>query len=462
MSDIDTILARIDAELPQSLERLFEFIRIPSISTDAASAADVRTAAEWARAQLSELGFDASVRETDGLPMVVGHNKDADNTHHVLFYGHYDVQPVDPVSLWDTEPFNPVIVTRDDGTKQIVGRGSSDDKGQLMTFIEACRATRDVMGGLPLKVTILLEGEEETGSPSMNPFLAANKEELKADIGLVCDTSMWDASTPALTVMLRGMSAVEVTLTAASRDLHSGGYGSAACNPLHVLARIVSDLHDDNGGVTIKDFYDGVHEMPADVRTQWDSLPFDPSAFLGEVGLSEPAGEKDRSVLEQIWSRPTCEINGMHGGYIGAGTKTVIPAQANVKISFRLVGTQDPQAIIANLKAFVLARLPSDCTADFIIHGASPAITLPLDSPEFAAAQAALADEWGKPAVTMGCGGSIPIVGAFQDILGMDSIMPGFSLDDDRIHSPNEKYDLKSFHGGIRSWARIIHNISKS
>ena len=462
MTDINKILAQVDSNLPASLDRLFDFVRIPSISTSPDTADDVRKAAEWACAELASLGFDASVRETTGLPMVVAHLNNPAATKRVLFYGHVDVQPVDPLALWDTDPFDPQIVTRDDGSKKIAGRGTADDKGQLMTFVEACRAWLETEGEIPLNLTVLLEGEEETGSPSMNGFLEANKAELQADIGLVCDTGMWDAETPAITVMLRGLASMEVTLKAASRDLHSGLYGSAAANPLHIMARIVADLRDDNGSITLPGFYDGVEDPPAETKAQWDALDFDGAKFLGDVGLAVPAGEKDRTLLEQIWSRPTCEINGFNGGYAGDGTKTVIPAEANVKFTFRLVAGQDPEKILHSLKEFVEARIPADCQADIQLHGGAPAIKLPHDRAEVAAAAEALSAEWQTPCVLVGGGGSIPIVGAFQSILGLDSILAGFSLEDDRLHSPNEKYELTSFHKGTRSWVRIIDAVSKS
>lgn len=352
-------------------------------------------------------------------------------------------------------PFEPQIVEAN-GRKLIVARGAADDKGQLMTFIEACRAFVAVEGKLPLPITILFEGEEETGSPSLKPFLDAHKDELKADLALVCDTDMWDAGTPAVTTMLRGLVLEEVVIRGASRDLHSGLFGGPAINPIRVLARVLADIHDGEGRVAIPGFYDGVGELAREIRAQWMSLEFDESNFLGEIGLSTPAGEKGRHVLEQLWSRPTCDVNGIVGGYTGEGSKTVIPAKASAKVSFRLVGEQDPVAVREAFRAFVRARMPADCKAEFISHGASPALQLPLDSPHLARTRSALEAEWGRPAVLKGSGGSIPIVGAFKHDLGMDSLLVGFGLDDDRIHSPNEKYDLSSFHKGARSWARIL------
>ena len=273
---------------------------------------------------------------------------------------------------------------------------------------------------------------------------------------LVCDTGMWDRATPAITTLLRGLLLEEVIVQGASRDLHSGLFGGAAVNPIYVLARIIADIHDANGRITIPDFYEGVEELPPDIADQWRALNFDEVKFLSDVGLSTPAGEKDRSVLEQILSRPTCDVNGVTGGYTGKGSKTVLPAQASAKFSFRLVGKQDPERISASFREFVHARLPADCRAQFLSHGASGAIALPFGSEALRRARRALQAEWGKEPVLIGSGGSIPIVGIFKRDLKMDALMIGFGLEDDRIHSPNEKYELTSFHKGARSWARIL------
>ena len=460
MATIETVLAKLDDNREAALDRLFALLAIPSVSTDPAFKGECRRAADWLAAHLAGLGFEASVRDTPGHPMVVAHAKaNRRDAPHVLFYGHYDVQPADPLDLWEADPFAPRIVGEGEA-RQIVARGVADDKGQLMTFVEACRAFHET-GGLPCNVTILFEGEEETGSPSLPGFLAANKAELAADVALVCDTSMWDKTTPAITTMLRGLLLEEVVVKAAVRDLHSGMFGGPVTNPIHVLSRIVADLHDDKGRIALPGFYDGVDELPDEVAEQWRALPFDEHAFLANVGLSEPAGEDDRSVLEKIWSRPTCDVNGIVGGYTAKGSKTVLPAEASAKFSFRLVGRQNPEKIVEAFHAFVKARVPSDCRVEFIPHGASGALQLPIASEALTRARRALAAEWEKEPVLAGCGGSIPIVGAFKRDLGMESLMVGFGLDDDRIHSPNEKYELSSFRKGARSWARILDELAK-
>ena len=324
-----------------------------------------------------------------------------------------------------------------------------------MTFVEACRAFKQ-FGGPPCQITVLFEGEEETGSPSLPAFLSKNSKTLKADIALVCDTGMWDRSTPAITTALRGIVSEEVTLTGANRDLHSGLYGGMAVNPIHALAKILGALHDDSGAVALPGFYEGVEELPQEISDQWNSLNFDAVAFLRDVGLTTPAGERDRTPLEQVWSRPTCDVNGIVGGYTGEGTKTVLPAKASAKVTFRLVGKQNPERVAQAFRAFVTSRLPPDVKAEFIDHGGSPAISLPIKNQALRLARRALEVEWGKPAALVGCGGSIPIVGSFKRELGMDSLLVGFARDDDQIHSPNEKYERTSFHKGARSWARIL------
>jgi acetylornithine deacetylase/succinyl-diaminopimelate desuccinylase-like protein len=459
---LPAVLQKIDAGLDQSLERLFEFLRIQSISTDPAYNKECQAAAAFVAKDLSGIGFQTSIRQTEGHPIVVGKGGGAGNgkSPRVLFYGHYDVQPVDPLDLWDTPPFTPRIAVLPDGRKIIVARGACDDKGQVMTFVEACRAFVAVTGELPLPITMMIEGEEECGSNHLFGFVKDNAEEFKLDLALVCDTSMWDPATPMVTTSLRGLVYEEVRLTCADRDLHSGLFGGAAQNPLRVLARILAAMHDDNGRVTIPGFYDGVKDLPSDIKADLKGLDLTPENFLAEVGLKVPAGENDRMLIEQIATRPTAEINGLIGGYTGEGAKTVIPGQATAKVSFRLVGAQDPQKIRAAFHAFVRARLPADAKAEFKSFAGAPATELPFDNPALAKTRAALADEWGKKALAMGEGGSIPIVGDFKRVLGMDTIMVGFALDDDRVHSPNEKYDLTSFHKGTRSWARILASLA--
>ena len=454
---LDKVLDHIDADLGNATARLLDLLRIESISTDPAYADDCDAAADWLVEDLQSIGFEADKRPTPGHPMVMA--TAGTGGTHVLFYGHYDVQPVDPLDLWDTPPFEPGLEETDNGPV-IRGRGSSDDKGQLMTFVEACRAWKEVTGELPNQISIFFEGEEESGSPSLVPYMEAHKDELQADVALICDTGMVERNTPSIVTMLRGLVGEIVTIHGPNKDLHSGMYGGPSMNPIRILNRALADLHDENGAVTLKGFYDGVPELPGQISEQWKGLAFDQDKFLGEVGLSEPAGEKDRSVLEQIWSRPTAEVNGIWGGYTGEGFKTVLPAEVHAKVSFRLVGTQDPEKIRTAFRAHVESYLPKDCTAEFHAHGGSAAAQMAIDHPAFEASRNALSDEWDNAGVYVGCGGSIPIAGHFQKIVGLETMLIGFAQDDDAIHSPNEKYDLRSFHKGIRSWARILAALS--
>ncbi len=454
---LNDVLARLDADLPAATDRLMALLRIPSISTDPAFRDDCDKAADWLVKDLQSIGIDAQKRPTTGHPMVVGHIDGPVNGNgpHLLFYGHYDVQPVDPPDLWDRDPFDPEIQDTPKG-RVIRARGASDDKGQLMTFIEACRAWKAVRGKLPCAITFFLEGEEESGSPSLVPFMRENADELTCDIALICDTGLFESKVPAITTMLRGLLGEDFTITGPSRDLHSGMYGGIAMNPIRVLTRILAGVQDDTGAITLPGFYDDVPELSDEIRSQWQRLNFDHSGFLGDVGLKHPAGESDRTPLEMIWSRPSFDINGIWGGYTGDGFKTVLPSQASAKLSFRLVGNQDPETIRASFRQYLESNLPEGFKVEYRTEKGAAASQMSVADPAFEKARAALSDEWPSAAAYVGCGGSIPIAGYFKEILGMDAMLIGFGRDDDQIHSPNEKYDMESFHKGMRSWARIL------
>ena len=454
---VAAVLQHVDSRLDRSRENLFDLLRIPSISAQPAHQQDCARAAKWVCDQYADLGFRAEVRPTTGHPVVVAHYPGpSDYTGpHVLYYGHYDVQPVDPLELWTSPPFEPQLIDGPHG-KRFVARGAVDDKGQSMMFLEALRAWHEVSGSIPARITVLVEGEEELGSPNLEPFLIANKDELASDLALISDTGMWDVDTPAISMMLRGMTYAQVTLKAANRDLHSGLYGGSALNPINALTRILGDLQDANGRIQLPGFYDKVKAVSNAQRAQWDALGFDERAFLGKIGLTAPAGERGYSALERLWARPTADINGIWGGYTGAGSKTVIPSEASAKVSFRLVPNQDPDEVMEQFKRFIAERLPPGATVEYEALSRTPGIEVNIESPWVRAAQVVLTEEYGKPAVLMGCGGSIPVVTSLRLVLGIDSLLMGFGLDDDQVHSPNEKFEQTCFHHGIRSHARLL------
>jgi acetylornithine deacetylase/succinyl-diaminopimelate desuccinylase-like protein len=460
-TSIDDVLARLEADREGAQARWFDILRIPSVSAQPKHAADCVRAAEWFRDQLTGLGFEAAVRPTAGHPAVVAHHPGPGTGAgpHLLYYGHYDVQPAEPFELWETPPFEPTLRDGPNGPR-VYARGAVDDKGQVMMWLEAFRAWHAATGSMPARITVLIEGEEEVGSVNLKPFVAANRDELRADICVISDTGMWDIDTPGVTTRLRGMVYTQIDIRAASRDLHSGSYGGSALNPINLLTRILGELKDDTGRIQLDGFYDGIPELTNAQAAQWAELGFDESAFLGRIGLSVPSGERGRSGLERLWARPTADINGIWGGYAGPGSKTVIAAEAGAKLSFRLVPGQDPERIAAGLRAFIAERLPADATAEVQVFGSGPAIEIPSDSRWVAAALASLAEEYGRPAVLMGCGGSIPVVDSFRRELGLDSLLIGFGLDDDQVHSPNEKFDIRCFVHGARSHARLLAKLA--
>lgn len=459
MIDINNIILRVDQNIDSSLDSLFDFLRIKSISTNPVYKKDCEKASAWLNTYLNKIGLNSKIYNTNGNPIVF-----ANLTHkniekpHILFYGHYDVQPPDPIEKWNSDPFNPVLKNIN-GKQAIVARGSSDDKGQLMTFIEALRAYLEVLGELPISISVLLEGEEESGSLSMNSFFETHSNLLKADCIFICDTGMWDANTPAITTQLRGLLSEEFDIIGPNRDLHSGEFGGTAWNPIRVLSDVISGIHDDNGRITIKDFYKGVEELDELTSNRWKSLELNAKDYLNNIGQTSSSGEIDRTLLEQIWSRPTFEINGIYGGYTEAGTKTVIPSKATAKITCRLVGKQNPDELIKNIHQYIESKLPAGVNVCFKGHEGASAIQTDISTEFFKSAENAIKEEWNVSPVLTGGGGSIPIVESFKSKLGMDSLLLGFALDDDCIHSPNEKYNLESFHKGIRTWTRIIHNI---
>ena len=456
---LDRVLEHIEAGLDGTRARWFELLRIPSVSAQPVHGADCAAAAEWLRSNLAEIGFVAKVLPTAGHPVVMAHHPGTQPGPRLLYYGHYDVQPAEPLELWTSPPFEPVVSEGPHGPR-VSARGAVDDKGQVMMWLEALRGWHAAAGGPPCPVTVLIEGEEEVGSANLEPFLAEHRASLAADIAVISDTGMWDIDTPAVTTRLRGMVYAELTLHGAERDLHSGLFGGSALNPINALTRILGDLHDADGRIQLPGFYDGIAETSPAQAAEWQALGFDEAALLGAIGLSAPVGERGRTALDRMWARPTADINGIWGGYTGPGSKTVIAAQASAKVSFRLVPGQDPQAVFAAFQRFVADRTPPDARVSFELFSTAPGIEIPTDSQWVRAAKAALAEEYGRPAVLMGSGGSIPVVESMRRLLGIDSLLVGFGLADDQVHSPNEKFEWRCFHHGLRSHARLLAKLA--
>ena len=461
MSHTDSVLTRAEQDFESHITSWLDWLRIPSISANPAHNADCQTAAAFAARELAAMGFTVEIVPTPGQPVVLAsHFGAGEAAPHLLYYGHYDVQPADPLELWDADPFAPQIVEGPHGPR-VVARGAVDDKGQVATWLAAFRAWFDTTGGLPARITVLLEGEEEIGSPNLEPFIVAHRDRLAgSEIAVISDTNPWDIDTPALTASVRGMAYVEVRLKGASRDLHSGMYGGSALNAINALTRALGQLHDDEGRVQIPGFYDGVEDISEAQKAAWQSLGFSEHDFLGDIGLSVPVGERDRSALERLWVRPTADINGIWGGYQGPGSKTVIAAEAGAKISFRLVPGQSPAHIVAGFKQFMAAHVPADAQLSFIEHANAPGLAIDTANRFVGAARAALQAEFNRTPALIGCGGSIPVVEGFRRVLGIDSLMMGFGLADDKPHSPNEKFEIACFRHGLRSHVRFLGEVA--
>ena len=455
---IDAILSDLKNRQSEAISKLFEFLKIKSISTDPAFKNECKVAATWIKKEIESLGLSSFLYNEGEHPLVFGMPAKADeNKPTYLFYGHYDVQPIDPIELWDFNPFEPRLIDKD-GKKVIHGRGSSDDKGQILTFFEACRSVMNVYGDLPFNLKILIEGEEEIGSQSMSSFIKKNKQMLSCDYAIICDTG-FEQNRPSIYTMLRGEISSKVTIRTAKKDLHSGIYGGAATNPIKVLSLIISKIHDRNGKISIPDFYKDVEPLDPTVMKNWQSIGFNEKEFLQDVGLTHSAGEKSFSLIENLWSRPSCEITGMSGGYLGSGFKTVIPCEATATVSFRLVNNQNPENIKNSFEKFVRSNLPPDCRVFFQGKYGSKASIVRSDSRVISLASEAIIEEWGTEPILAGCGASIPIITDLKEILNVDSLLLGFARDNDNIHAPNEKYDLQSFIKGSNTWARIIEKL---
>ena len=449
----DKTEAYIDANQERFIEELKEWMRIPSVSAQRAHDPDTRACAEWLVAHFQGLGLEASLMEKGGQPIVRAHGK-GKSSRRVMIYGHYDVQPEDPLDQWQTPPFEPTIR---DGI--LYGRGSTDDKGQVFTHIKAVESLLKTEGELPCDVLFLLEGEEECGGDSLAHYVRDAKDELKPDVVIVSDSTMYDANTPAITYGLRGMVMFEFTVKGPCRDVHSGSYGGAIANPAMVLAQILSACVTPNGKVLIPHFYDDVAPLEDWEAESLSKLGFDEQAFVAEVEAPRPHGEAGHSTLERIWMRPTFEINGMYGGYTGDGSKTIVPASATVKVSVRLVPHQDPARIRDLIAEHIRSVCPDTVRLELSDFATSPPVLFDVNDPTFRAAQEALRRGFGSESTFIRCGGSIPVVSTFVEHLGCPVVLMGFGLDSDGPHSPNEHFSLDSFIRGTKAAAHLLRTI---
>ena len=445
-------LAYARDHLDRFTTELEDLLRIPSISTDSAYKADVRRCADWLAGHLSEIGFATSETvETGGHPVVYAEHAPDPSRPTVLVYGHYDVQPPDPVELWDSPPFEP---TRKNGL--LYARGACDDKGQMFMHVKAAEAYLQGEGNLPVNLKLVLEGEEESGSAHLAPFIEDNQDRLAADIVVVSDTSMFAPGVPSITYALRGLAYVEITLEGPNRDLHSGIYGGAIENPINALAQLIAGLHDKDHRIAVAGFYDDVRDLTDEERATFRKLPFDEAEWKASVGVADVRHEAGYTTLEAISARPTLDVNGIWGGYTGEGAKTVLPSKASAKISMRLVPDQHPADIVEKLQAYLEARTPPTMKLHFRdLHGGNPAL-IDTDSPAMQAAAEAMEGVYGRPPYFTREGGSIPVVADFKRILGLDTVLMGFGLDSDAIHSPNEHFGLDRFDEGIRAIVRFL------
>lgn len=432
-------------------EELFEFLRIPSISAQSDHKGDVRRGAEWLRGAMADVGLQASVMDTAGHPVVLGEWREAGpNAKTVLVYGHYDVQPAEPLELWDSPPFEPNV-----RAGRIYARGSVDDKGQLFLHLKAIEAHMRVRGCLPVNIVVLAEGEEEVGSDHLAPFIETHAERLKCDAVVISDSAMFAPGMPSILSSLRGLAYFQIDVEGPTTDLHSGSYGGAVVNPATTLARMLATLHDDSGHVAIRGFYDKVHDYDMTQRAQLRDLPFQDEHFRQETGAPALGGELGYTTLERIWTRPTCDVNGLLSGYTGEGAKTVLPSKAMAKVSCRLVPDQDPAEIETLLKDHIDTITPDGVRVQVrYLHGGKP-WRANLEGPLYDAARAALKAAWDLEPVITGEGGSIPVVGDFSRVLGAPVLLVGFGLPGENAHAPNEWMSVENFEKGAVAIAQL-------
>jgi len=428
------------------LDELFELLRFPSVSADPKYKADVLKTADFVAEKLKEAGADkVEVCETAGYPIIYGEKLIDEKLPTVLIYGHYDVQPADPLELWDTPPFEPTV-----REGKIYARGSADDKGQFYMHVKAFELMMQT-NTLACNVKFMIEGEEEVGSSNLGIFVKDNAERLKADVVLISDTSMISMENPSIETGLRGLAYMEVEVVGPNRDLHSGVYGGAVANPATILCKMIASLHDENNHITIPEFYDKVIELTEEEKAALNSAPFELDAYKKDLGIDAEWGEKGYSTLERTGTRPTLEVNGIWSGYIGEGAKTVLPSKANAKISMRLVPHQSSEEIAAIFQKHFESIAPEFVKVKVMSHHGGEPVVTPTDSTAYRAAEKAILDSFGKKPIPTRGGGSIPIVALFEDVLGIKSVLFGFGLDSDALHSPNEKYDIYNYYKGIET-----------
>lgn len=438
-------------------DELCELLRIPSVSADSRHRPDIERAAAWIAEQFKRLGLQTEICPTPGNPIVYAESKPVPGAPVVLVYGHYDVQPPDPLNEWISPPFEP---TRRDGN--LFARGATDDKGQMLTHVKSAEAWLATGQPLPVQLKYLIEGEEEVGSRNLDDFIAAHKQRLAADVVVISDTSQFGPGQPAITYGLKGIAYYEARLVGPKQDLHSGTFGGAVTNPINTLARMLASLVDEQGRITLPGFYDDVVPLSAAERKQFAALPFNEKEFFASIGLQAGTGEVGYSTLERKWARPTCDVNGIWGGYQGEGAKTVLPAKAGAKLSFRLVPKQDPAKITAALRKRLEDLTPPGIQLEFIEYHGAPGVVVPLDSPYMAAAARAIEHGFGRAPVFIREGGSIPVVNTFKELLGVDTLLLGWGQNDDNTHSPNEKFLLADFHRGIKTSAHLWQELSQA
>jgi succinyl-diaminopimelate desuccinylase len=452
-------MTRLDDYLTAQRQRfeddLCELLRIPSVSTELAHREDVRRAGEWVAKQFKDLGFATEIVQTAGHPIVFAQGPAAPGAATVLVYGHYDVQPPDPLAEWKSPPFEP---TRRDGN--LYARGATDDKGQMLTHVKSAQAWLATERKLPVNLKYLIEGEEEVGSANLDPFIEQHRDRLACDCVVISDTSQFAPGVPAITYGLRGLAYFELRIAGPKQDLHSGTFGGSVTNPAIALATVLAAMIDANGRIQLSGFYDDVVKLTDAERRDFAALPFDERDYMKQLGVAALAGETGFTTLERRWARPTFDIHGLTSGYQGEGAKTVLPARASAKFSFRLVPNQDPVKVAASLRSFLKQRCPPGVTYELVEHHGAPGILVPLDSPYVAAASRAIERSFGRAPVFMREGGSIPVVATFRRLLGVDTLLLGWGRDDDNTHGPNEKFNLDDYHRGIIASAYLWQELA--